>query len=354
MAVVSELVTVFGFKGNLNPLKDFNREMGGAIPKLTKFSLAAAGIGIGISKIITSNLIRNNPLVQFAHLTDESVKSIQSLELASVKFGASADSSFESIKNLTNALADARLKGNEAFGQFGITIVDANNELKKAPEILKDINRLFNSTNRMYGEMADKRQKIGQIGSLISANMSDEFKTAVSLSGDFLKSNKDTVLTVSDIAVKVGLVAGAVGGLILVVKGLALALGTALAPLIAASASLVISYEIGKKLVKVYETLSKPSIKAPPVTHDSARGIVNSAEGFGGVTANQLLGTPKRMSPDTYVPAMFKNPPATNVVNQTNNFRIVTDNPQKIAKVVEDTVNKSARVIQETSARGGI
>jgi len=196
--VVNELITAFSFKGNINPLKDFNKELGGLIPKTTKWSVGLSGLGALFTKMASNSLKSNNALVQFSHLTNESISNIQGLELAGAKFGSSLGDGIKSIQNLSKGLAEARLVGNKTFGKLGISIVNANNELKTSSEILSDMNKLFNSQNRIYGKGADKRLKLqalqsaGISGSLLPLLMksTDEYKKQIkaskqlSLSGD--------------------------------------------------------------------------------------------------------------------------------------------------------------------------
>ncbi len=408
MAVVNEIVTAFSFKGNTNPLKDFNKELTTVIPKLTKLSLGMVGVGSLFAK-----LYLNDPMVQFANRTGESVKNIQALELASVKFGASLTSSLETTQNLSKALAEARLKGNAAFGQFGLTIIDESGELKKTADILKDINKLFNSTNRVYGKLADKRQKlivlqtvsisedllplltltteqyakqlkmseqfayskeqvksikefnnsltetisiVGQISSIASADFGNSFKEITDSANDFLKTNKDIVLEVSDMVLKISLVAGGLAGLKILAIGLTSVFKGMAVPILAITLALEAFQSgafgrLGKKLGLIPEDVVKtPRLPMPK----DAQGRFLDLPTLGGgkpvdaykdQVSERLLSVIKG-----HRPFFAKNRP----ISQTNTFHISTDSPKVMSDVIENTVNKGVRLIQETSTRGGI
>lgn len=408
--IVNELVTAFSFKGNTNPLKDFNKELTTVLPKLTKLSLKIVGFGALFSK-----LVFDNPMAQFANRTGESVKNIQSLELASVKFGASLTSSLETTQNLSKALAQARLKGNEAFGQFGLTIINESGELKKTADILKDINKLFNSTNRVYGELADKRQKLivlqtlgikedllpllmqttaeyakqikmseqftlsekqvksirelnnsltetrsilGQITSLATVKYGESFTEAIDGANDFLKTNKDIVLEMSDMVLKAGLVVGAFLSLKLVVQGISFAMKGMFLPLTAGLLALE-TFNNRKQLEadfkflgrKIEKTFSSKSVRGLLGVEENSPKLPVSATGkddFG-----RWLDVPQLKGERSFQ-INGRNPSTGAVVNQTNTFNVTTDNPKVMSDVIENTVNKGIRLIQETSTRGGI
>lgn len=404
MAVINELITSFGFKGNINPLKDFNKELTTVIPKMTKLSLGMVGVGSLFAKFLTSSLIADNPLVQFSQRTGESVKNIQALELASVKFGASLTSSLETTQNLSKALALARLKGNEAFGQFGLTIVDESGELKKTADILKDINKLFNSTNRVYGELADKRQKlivlqtlgikedllplliqttaeynkqikiseqftlskeqvksikefnnslnetksiVGQIASLVSADFGSSFKEITDTANGFLRTNKDIVLSMSDMVFKIGLVAGALGSLTILAKGLAFVFKGMFLPVTAGLLALE-AFQNRKQLAADFKHTSRQikrnlGMDVPKLEQTDTI----SKDAMDAMDAINLLNLKDRG-------AITGGDEKVKVIKQTNTFNISTDSPKIMSDVIENTVNKGIKLIQETSTRGGI
>lgn len=392
--IVNELVTAFSFKGNTNPLKDFNKELGGVIPKMKKFSMGMIGVAS-----LFARLIADNPMVQFTNRTDESIKNIQALELASVKFGASLASSLETTRNLSKALADAKIKGNKAFGQFGLSIIDESGKLKKTQDILKDINKLFNSTNRVYGELADKRQKlivlqtlgikedllplliqtteeyskqikiseqfslskdqaksirefnnslnetkstVSQITSLVSADFGKSFKGITDSANDFLKTNKEIVVTISDQVLKVSLVIGAVGSLMILVKGLAAAFTAMFLPVTAA----LLAIEAYEKGVFKKETY-----------HDEGMLSVKSVRNFLGITDEDSRKLRKQRGiadPPFKIHGSVSGERVQKIINQTNTFNVTTDNPKVMSDVIENSVNKGIKLIQETSTRGGI
>jgi hypothetical protein len=414
MPVVNEIVTAFSFKGNTNPLKDFNKEMTTVIPKMTKLSLGLLGIGSLFAKVLTSVSLGNS-FVQFANRTGESVKNIQALELASVKFGASLTSSLETTQSLSKALATARLKGNEAFGQFGLTIINESGELKKTADILKDINELFNSTNRIYGELADKRQKlivlqtlgikedllplltqtteeyrkqlkmseqlslskeqvksirefnnslretntiIGQIVIQTSANFGKSFKGITDGANEFLKANKDIVIEISDMVVKTGLVLGAFGALKILAKGLSFVISGAFAPLTAFMLAFE-AFESGafSRLGKKLGIFSDDIVKTPrlPMPKDEQGRFLDLPTLGGEATRRNAHQESVLKRAQSVIsgnrPFFMKNAGA---FTQTNTFHITTDSPKVMADTIENTVNKGVRLIQETSTRGGI
>jgi hypothetical protein len=164
MAIVNELVTNFGFSGNLKPLQDFNTSLSTALPRVSALRVAGAAAGIAIATIGVAKKL--NPLTQFIALTGESVQALQALEIASVKFGASSASAFDAFQSLSKQIADARVSGNTTFAKFGISITKAGGELKKASDIMKDLNALFNSSNRLYGKWGDTTVKITALQAL--------------------------------------------------------------------------------------------------------------------------------------------------------------------------------------------
>lgn len=419
MAVVNEIVTSFGFKGNINPLKDFNKELGGIIPKMKKMTLGMAGAAS--FGAIMAGLVTNNPLVQSSKRMGEMVKDIQSLELASVKFGANMGVGLSTFENVSKSLAEIQARGQKTFGKFGISIFnEKDGGLKNVNEMLSGVNKLFNSQQRLFGKQGETRVKalalrelgidesllnllmlstkeyakqlkmseqfslskgqvksieefnnslnetksiVGQISSLVTAEFGGSFKEITDGANDFLKANKDIVLEVSDMVLKIGLVLGSFAALKVLAIGLTSVFKGMFAPLTAAMLAIE-GFESGAfgrltdKISKFYSGNEK--IYRPSTTN--AKDRLSDIPTLGGGTER---GSP---SEDLFSkrafevisgnrPFFIKNSSRSQMnekMSQTNNINVYTDSPKVMSDVIENTINKGARVMQETSARGGI
>lgn len=161
MPVVNELITEFSFEGSLSPLDDYNTGLDSSIGLLVGFTAAviasSAAIGVWVSSI-TSGI---SPLLHLSTNTGISIEAIQELGFAASVSGSNIDAMNSSLTGLSQKLGDAAQFGSEDFARLGISIRDANGEVKKADKVLLEIGRRFQDLNFGIQERISFAQRLG-------------------------------------------------------------------------------------------------------------------------------------------------------------------------------------------------
>lgn len=165
MAVVNELITKFGFKAQIGPLTKMNKTLGTTAKGISIVSGAALAATAAISKFVLGTVTGIDSsvgsIVQLSRVTGVAVEKIQSLGMIASISGSSVGAVKSTIDSLTARIGSAAWKGDENFARFGITVRKSNGELKKADQVLAEIQDRFQSMNL---SMQEKVHFAGQLG----------------------------------------------------------------------------------------------------------------------------------------------------------------------------------------------
>ncbi|EKS7703267.1 hypothetical protein QCL74_002915 [Salmonella enterica] len=152
MAIVNELITKFGFIGDLAPQETFNANLKASIGLLAGLGAAIAGSAAGVAGWVTSISQSIDPLVQFSRETGVAIETVQTLGYAASVNGSSVDALQASLGEMTKRV-----------GEFVST---GEGEAKDVAERLglqfKDMNGQVKNSNVIFRELADKLHGMSQ------------------------------------------------------------------------------------------------------------------------------------------------------------------------------------------------
>ena len=185
MAVVNEVVTEFSFQGDLKPQRDFNSGLDSSVKLLAGFAagvqVAAAGMFAWASSVFDSL----DPMVQLSRETGVALESIQELGYAASVSGSSAQALESSIAGLSRSIGDAARgmgRGKQAFEDLGISVRDANGEVKTADVMLEELRSQFDTLGLSMDEQRSIAASLGIDSSMIQM---------LNLTGDEMDSLRD-------------------------------------------------------------------------------------------------------------------------------------------------------------------
>ncbi len=152
MAIVNELITKFGFVGDLAPQETFNANLQASIGLLAGMGAAIAGSAAGIAGWVTSVSESIDPLVQFGRETGIAVETIQTLGYAAEVNGSSVDALQASLGEMTKRVGEFISTGEgeakDVASRLGLQFKTLNGEVK--------------SSDVIFRELADKLQGMSQ------------------------------------------------------------------------------------------------------------------------------------------------------------------------------------------------
>jgi len=170
MAVVNEVVTRFTFQGDLKPQRDFNQGLDSSIKLLAG---VAAGITAASGAMFAwANSVFNtiDPMVQLQRETGVAIEAIQELGFVASVNGSSAQALQSSIAGLSRSIGDAARgmgRGKQAFEDLGISIRDANGQVKTADVMLEELRVRFDQLGLSMDEQRSIAASLGIDSSLI-------------------------------------------------------------------------------------------------------------------------------------------------------------------------------------------
>jgi hypothetical protein len=167
MALVAELVTKFTFIGNLSRLKGFNT---GLAKGITLAAKAAAGITVAtgaITTFVVKTMSGADAMAQLAKNTGVSIEKIQTLGYAASMSGSSQEALEGTLKSLSKTIGSAAQKGSADFSRLGISVRDANGNIKKADTILMEVGQSFKRLNLSMQEQQSFASALGIDDSLL-------------------------------------------------------------------------------------------------------------------------------------------------------------------------------------------
>lgn len=159
MAQVTELVTKFAFTGSTIPLFQFNNGLEGVIKNLKRFAIASAP---AVFAKWTSSILQSlDPLAQLENRTGVAIGKIQELSFVATQTGSTVEAAQSSILSLTQSIGDAALNGSEEFARLGISVRDANGQLKTADVVLAEVRDRFGEMSLSIGEQESIAGSLG-------------------------------------------------------------------------------------------------------------------------------------------------------------------------------------------------
>jgi len=168
MAAVSELITKFSFQGSTKPLIDYNNSLGGSIKLLGAMGAAFGAATFAVAKWASGVSQSLQPLFDLSEQTGVAVASIQELSFVAEQSGSSAQALESSIGSLSAKIGEAAQKGSEEFSRLGISVRDANGNVKDADAILSEVGNSFKRLGLSMSEQQGYAEALGIDPSLIS------------------------------------------------------------------------------------------------------------------------------------------------------------------------------------------
>lgn len=171
-AITNSLVTEFSFVGSLSPLEKYNANFSNAVGLMTK------GIGIitavtgAMYGFATSQLKVIDSLGQLSRETNTGVEFLQEMGYVASVNGGSIDSLKNSMIGLSEKIGEASLSGSEDFNRLGISVRDANGNIKSTEQVLNEVRGAFQGLSKQ--QQISFAQKLGiDKGMLQTLNLSN-------------------------------------------------------------------------------------------------------------------------------------------------------------------------------------
>lgn len=143
MAIVNELITKFGFIGDLAPQETFNANLKSSIGLLAGMGAAIAGSAAGITGWVTSVSKSIDPLIQFGRETGIAVETIQTLGYAASVNGSSVDALQSSLGEMTKRVGEFVSTGEgeakDVASRLGLQFKGLNGEVKSSDVIFREL-----------------------------------------------------------------------------------------------------------------------------------------------------------------------------------------------------------------------
>jgi len=167
MAIINEVVTKFSFAGDLKPQENFNKNLNSSIKLLAGFGVATVAAAGAFAGWVNSTLSSIDPMIQLSRETGVAIEAIQELSYAASVSGSNAQALQSSIAGLSQTIGKAAQFGSEEFSRLGISVRDANGQVKTADVILRELSSSFKRLGLSMQEQQSFAQSLGIDPSLI-------------------------------------------------------------------------------------------------------------------------------------------------------------------------------------------
>lgn len=174
MAIVNELITKFSFLGSITPLTNFNKLVDSSTKRLVAFTIAGEGLIAGLATFAITTANSNRSLTLLSQNTNVSIENIQTLGYAATQLGSSVDAVQSTIENLTANIADASIHGSAGFSRLGVSVREANGDLKTADQVLFEVGKSLRNMNFSKTQQQSLASSLGIDKSLIPLLNSSE------------------------------------------------------------------------------------------------------------------------------------------------------------------------------------
>lgn len=143
MAIVNELITKFGFIGDLAPQETFNANLKASIGLLAGLGAAIAGSAAGVAGWVTSVSQSIDPLVQLSRETGVAIETVQTLGYAASVNGSSVDALQASLGEMTKRVGEFVSTGEgeakDVAERLGLQFKDMNGQVKNSDVIFREL-----------------------------------------------------------------------------------------------------------------------------------------------------------------------------------------------------------------------
>ena len=162
MAIITDLVTRFSFKGSHKPLLAFNSALSTSIGLVAKAGFAVTGAAAGVAYWVNSISRSTEGLYRMNYATGLSTEKIKTLSIAAIKAGGDAKGMESVLTSLTSRIQQASLQGDDTFSALGISAIDSMGQLRKADDVLFEIGQKLRDNKDLA--QGSKMALAGQLG----------------------------------------------------------------------------------------------------------------------------------------------------------------------------------------------
>lgn len=168
MAIVTELVTKFSFKGSTKPLLNFNKTLLSSIKSIAKVTAGLTAVVSGIGLFTIATLSSAESLNKLSRETGLSIESIQELGFAASLSGSDAATFESSILSLSKTIGKAAQFGSADFSRLGVSVRDSFGNIKSADDVLLEVGKRFKELNLSLPEQQSFASSLGIDASLLT------------------------------------------------------------------------------------------------------------------------------------------------------------------------------------------
>lgn len=159
--VVQDLVTKFSFLGSVKPLDHYNASLGGSIKLLGGMLIGLEAAAAGFTYWANTVLTGVEALDRLGNETGVAVGKIQELNFVAGQTQSTAAAMESTLRSLTTIIGSAAQKGSDDFARLGISVRDANGQVKTADQILEEVGGRFRSLNLSMQEQQSFASALG-------------------------------------------------------------------------------------------------------------------------------------------------------------------------------------------------
>ena len=165
--VITELVTEFGFKGQVDKLTTYNEGLSGALSNIAKMTAALAVVTGAVDAFVVATLGGKDAQAQLSKNTNIGIEAIQELGYAASVSGSSVQAMEGTLDALSQKIGDAAQKGSEDFARLGISVRDSSGKVKTADKIFGEVGQRFKQLNLSLQEQKSFASALGIDASLV-------------------------------------------------------------------------------------------------------------------------------------------------------------------------------------------
>jgi len=160
VAFIDELLVGLGFEYDPKEAKKFTKDLNKTVNSIKSLTRVAIGAAAALTGLTVASTLASDEQGKLANEIDDTVENIDALQFALRRSGGTADGMSNSLRTLAIRIAEtARGAGSgiEAFGLLGISVHEADGQLKSASDLLLEISDRFNRFSKIQQlELADK------------------------------------------------------------------------------------------------------------------------------------------------------------------------------------------------------
>lgn len=203
MAIVNEIVTKYSFVGNTSAMSKYNKALGVSIKSLGIMGAAMAGATALLGKFVLSTNQSLDPMIQLSRTTGVAVETIQELGYVASVSGSSMSAIESTVASLSQTIGTAAQMGSEDFARLGISVRNANGEVKSADQVLGEVSNRFKQLGLSEAEKISFAGKLGIDKSLIqllnrSGAEMDSLRSKARALGTITKRQADAAASLND------------------------------------------------------------------------------------------------------------------------------------------------------------